>query len=166
MWNSTGQTHPFTYTRQMAATRMCAPLIGPVSPHELAPSRADLPSKLQFSNLSFVNWTGTANTNKSTGLLSNLLPRYADGLAERPVVDIECSPAVPCPGIKFADFNITPPSGTAPRYICKNVADIEGLSCTSATICRFRSVSQPSSPHSAMQFHGHGLSRIKAARYT
>lgn len=74
----------------------------------------DLPSKLQFSNLTFINFTGTA--------LSGTL------------VEIECSPAAPCPGINFSKFDVEPPSGSVSRFICSNVLSIEGLpgNCTSA----------------------------------
>ncbi|KAF8960871.1 pectin lyase fold/virulence factor [Flammula alnicola] len=68
----------------------------------------DLPSKLKFEGLHFVGWTGTAITNK--------------------IVDIECSPAVGCNNITFEDFNVTPPSGQAPRFICQNTVGVVGLS--------------------------------------
>ncbi|KAI0750513.1 pectin lyase fold/virulence factor [Fomes fomentarius] len=67
----------------------------------------DLPSQLQFSNLSFINWTGTS-------LRSTL-------------VDIECSAAVPCPNIRFANFNVSPPAGSTASYKCVNVASASGI---------------------------------------
>ncbi|KIJ39205.1 glycoside hydrolase family 28 protein [Sphaerobolus stellatus SS14] len=73
----------------------------------------DLPSQLRFSNLTFINFTGTALSGK--------------------LVDIECSPAVPCPDIVFQNFNVTPPSGSSASFICDNVISITGLPgpCTS-----------------------------------
>ncbi len=44
------------------------------------------------------------------------------------VVDIECSPAVPCPDISFSDFAVTTPSNAPPELICKDVVSISGLS--------------------------------------
>ncbi|EIN14755.1 hypothetical protein PUNSTDRAFT_154787 [Punctularia strigosozonata HHB-11173 SS5] len=70
----------------------------------------DAPSTLQFSNVAFEDFTGTAAT------------------AKREFVDIECSPAVPCPNIKFADFDVSPPAGASVELICKNVVNYTGLS--------------------------------------
>ncbi|KAI9060705.1 glycoside hydrolase family 28 protein [Trametes sanguinea] len=67
----------------------------------------DAPSTLQFSNLTFSDWTGTSQ--RTT------------------IVDIECSPAVPCPNIRFHNINVAPPNGTAPSYKCVNVASEFGL---------------------------------------
>ncbi|KII91667.1 glycoside hydrolase family 28 protein [Plicaturopsis crispa FD-325 SS-3] len=66
----------------------------------------DAPSTLQFSDLTFDNWKGTTGGNT--------------------LVDIECSPAVPCPNIFFKDFNVQT-NGSAPRYICQNVVNEQGL---------------------------------------
>jgi len=68
----------------------------------------DLPSMLKFENLSFSNWTGTAITNE--------------------IVDIQCSPAAVCGAIAFSDFQITPPSGQASRFICVDTSTVTGLS--------------------------------------
>jgi len=68
----------------------------------------DTPSSLQFSDLAFEDWSGTADTTE--------------------LVDIECSPAVPCPGISFSDFAVTTPENAAPELICKDVVSISGLS--------------------------------------
>ncbi|KIP03295.1 glycoside hydrolase family 28 protein [Phlebiopsis gigantea 11061_1 CR5-6] len=67
----------------------------------------DAPSTLQFSNLTFEDFTGTSLTSK--------------------VVDIECSPAVPCPGIVFKNINIQPPAGDTPSYVFVNVVNETGL---------------------------------------
>lgn len=48
---------------------------------------------------------------------------------DRAVVDIECSTNAVCPDIVFKSFNITPPTGSQPRYICKNVENEFGLPC-------------------------------------
>ncbi|KAI0350795.1 pectin lyase-like protein [Trametes cingulata] len=69
--------------------------------------RGDAPSKLQFSNLTFSDWTGTSLRNT--------------------IVDIECSAAAPCPNIRFHNINIAAPNGTAPTYKCVNVASESGL---------------------------------------
>ncbi|TDL17630.1 pectin lyase-like protein [Rickenella mellea] len=74
---------------------------------------ADAPSKLRFSNLNFDEWTGTATTSN--------------------IVDIECSAGAPCPGMTFTDFNIVPPTGSSPSFICKNVASESGLPVCSAS---------------------------------
>ncbi|KAH9926341.1 pectin lyase fold/virulence factor [Amylocystis lapponica] len=71
------------------------------------------PSQLQFSNISFDGWYGTAVTNN--------------------IVSIDCSPAVPCPNIAFRNFNVTPPPGEAPRYVCVNVVGERGLPMCNAT---------------------------------
>ncbi|KAF9011995.1 pectin lyase-like protein [Cyathus striatus] len=64
----------------------------------------DLPSTLSFGGLRFSNWTGTAVTNK--------------------LVDIECSPAAACSDITFSNnFDVTPPTGQASRFICVNVVN-------------------------------------------
>ncbi|KAH9947868.1 pectin lyase fold/virulence factor [Amylocystis lapponica] len=75
----------------------------------------DEPSRLQFRDISFVNFTGTA----ATDLL----------------VDIECSPAAPCPNLTFTDINIVPPNGTTPAYNCYNVvgSKLQGLSAACNT---------------------------------
>ncbi|KZT00729.1 glycoside hydrolase family 28 protein [Laetiporus sulphureus 93-53] len=73
----------------------------------------DAPSKLQFANITFSNWTGTSSGNV--------------------VVDFECSPAAPCPGMAFQDINITVPSGE-PEYVCLNVTSETGLPGCNATV--------------------------------
>jgi len=72
----------------------------------------DLPSKLQFQDLSFSNWTGT-----STGTT---------------LVDLECSVAAPCPNMTFSNFNVVA-NGTA-KFKCVNVVSETGLPapCTSS----------------------------------
>lgn len=69
---------------------------------------ADIPSSLQFSNISFIDWKGTATSNK--------------------IVDIECSVNAPCGGISFSSWNVSGPSGSSPRYICSNTLDVTGIS--------------------------------------
>ncbi|KAF5361505.1 hypothetical protein D9758_006142 [Tetrapyrgos nigripes] len=72
----------------------------------------DLPSKLMFSNLTFVNWSGTF---KSTT-----------------VVDLECSPAVGCDNVSFDNFTFTSLSGDDLKFVCKNVENLSGLNGTSS----------------------------------
>ncbi|KAK7683589.1 hypothetical protein QCA50_013427 [Cerrena zonata] len=67
----------------------------------------DAPSKLQFSNLTFSNWTGQSLSNK--------------------IVDLECSPAVPCPNMLFQDIDVSPPVGQGLSFVCINVVDESGL---------------------------------------
>ncbi|KAI0634338.1 pectin lyase fold/virulence factor [Trametes polyzona] len=67
----------------------------------------DAPSKLQFSNLTFERWTGTAQ--------------------DATIVDLECSEAAPCTDVSFREVNITPPGDQAPAYRCVNVAGASGL---------------------------------------
>ncbi|KAH9850890.1 pectin lyase-like protein [Lenzites betulinus] len=73
----------------------------------------DQPSTIQFSNLTFSDWTGSS--------LRNL------------IVDVECSPAVPCPDIRFSNVHVAPPNGTAPGFKCVNVASEFGLPACNAT---------------------------------
>ncbi|KAJ8454046.1 hypothetical protein ONZ45_g19460 [Pleurotus djamor] len=73
----------------------------------------DAPSQLMFGGLHFKNWSGTSLSNK--------------------LVDIECSSAVGCEDITFEDFDVPAPSGQAPRLICQNVHDLEGLKVCNAT---------------------------------
>ncbi|KAI0767366.1 pectin lyase-like protein [Fomes fomentarius] len=61
----------------------------------------DAPSRLQFGNLTFENWTGTAETST--------------------VVDLACSSAAPCTDITFHDINIDVPSEQIAAYACENV---------------------------------------------
>ncbi|KZT50621.1 glycoside hydrolase family 28 protein [Calocera cornea HHB12733] len=69
---------------------------------------SELQSSLQFADLSFSNWYGTADTNR--------------------VIDIECSPNAPCPDIAFKDFNIhLVPSNLTARYTCINVVSEAGI---------------------------------------
>ncbi|OSX58334.1 glycoside hydrolase family 28 protein [Postia placenta MAD-698-R-SB12] len=74
----------------------------------------DAPSRLQFSNLTFTNWTGTATGNT--------------------IVDFACSPAAPCPGMVFEDINVTPLNGDQPAYKCSNVINAYGLPGCSTVI--------------------------------
>lgn len=67
----------------------------------------DAPSQLQFSNLTFEDWTGSSLANT--------------------VVDIECSAAAPCPNISFKNINVSVPSGQTPAYIFKNAENVQGL---------------------------------------
>ncbi|OBZ76809.1 putative galacturan 1,4-alpha-galacturonidase A [Grifola frondosa] len=63
----------------------------------------DSPSPLQFKNLAFVNWSGTASTD----------------------TNLECSAAAPCEDISFRDISITPTNGQPPTYTCINVASVQ-----------------------------------------
>ncbi|RPD53866.1 pectin lyase-like protein [Lentinus tigrinus ALCF2SS1-7] len=75
---------------------------------------ADAPSTLQFSNLSFIDWTGTSQ--RST------------------LVDIECSSGAPCPWMRFENFNVAPPVGTTATVKCVNVVSESGLpGCSTIT---------------------------------
>lgn len=67
----------------------------------------DAPSPLAFSDLRFEHWSGTTTASR--------------------LVDIECSPAAPCPGIHFRDFELALPAGQAPSFVCRNVVGDVGL---------------------------------------
>ncbi|EIW77480.1 hypothetical protein CONPUDRAFT_180601 [Coniophora puteana RWD-64-598 SS2] len=67
----------------------------------------DAPSKYQFGNLTFSNFTGTYQQN--------------------PLVDIACSPAAPCPDLTFENINVTLLSGGTPVYQCENILGHTGL---------------------------------------
>jgi hypothetical protein len=71
----------------------------------------DLPSKLIFEDLHFINWTGVGD-NKT-------------------VVDIECSPAVGCHDITFEGFQVKAAAGEKSQFICQNTVGVHGLDgCT------------------------------------
>ncbi|KAJ8082262.1 hypothetical protein PM082_008110 [Marasmius tenuissimus] len=67
----------------------------------------DLPSQLMFSDIQFLNWTGTS-TNST-------------------IVNLQCSPAVGCSNISFNDFHVSAPANQTPQFICKNVFNLTGL---------------------------------------
>ncbi|KAI9056457.1 glycoside hydrolase family 28 protein [Trametes sanguinea] len=67
----------------------------------------DAPSKLQFANLTFENWTGTAQ--------------------DATIIDFQCSSAAPCENLSFKAVDVSPPNGTSPAYNCVNVASSSGL---------------------------------------
>ncbi|KAH7912878.1 pectin lyase fold/virulence factor [Hygrophoropsis aurantiaca] len=67
----------------------------------------DAPSKYQFSDLTFIGFSGTAQTNT--------------------IVDLACSPAAPCPNMSFSGIDVAPPAGQAAKYICQNVINEIGL---------------------------------------
>lgn len=72
------------------------------------------PSRLQFANLTFTNWTGTTSGNT--------------------IVNIACSPAAPCPGMTFEDINVTVLSNETATYKCSNVTSETGLPGCNATV--------------------------------
>ncbi|KAI0795696.1 pectin lyase fold/virulence factor [Abortiporus biennis] len=74
----------------------------------------DAPSTLQFSNLTFTNWTGSSRSAK--------------------IVDLECSPAVPCPNMVFDSVNVTVSSGQTPSFTCVNVVSESGLPAGSCNV--------------------------------
>ncbi|KAI0772935.1 pectin lyase-like protein [Trametes elegans] len=67
----------------------------------------DAPSRLQFANLSFERWSGTAQ--------------------DTTIVDLECSAAAPCDGVAFAAMDVVPADGAPPAFRCVNVARVSGL---------------------------------------
>ena len=48
-------------------------------------------------------------------------------MMRKSVVDIECSSAVPCPGIAFKNIDVQPPAGDTPTYVFVNVVNETGL---------------------------------------
>ena len=50
-----------------------------------------------------------------------------DDVRSAVVVNLQCSPAVPCPDMLFKNIDIAPPSGQEASYVCKNVINEEGL---------------------------------------
>ncbi|KAH8114523.1 pectin lyase-like protein [Phellopilus nigrolimitatus] len=68
----------------------------------------DTPSFLQFGDLSFQNWSGNATTNT--------------------LVNMNCSTNAPCSNITFLNFDVAPPSGEPPQFICIDVESEFGLS--------------------------------------
>ena len=94
----------------------------------------DAPSLLQFSNLTFSNWTGTSLSNKSEFRPRLIVYKIVDARETctdyrsiLQVVDLECSPAVPCPNMIFHDLEVTPPTGQGLSFVCKNVVNESGL---------------------------------------
>lgn len=67
----------------------------------------DMPSNLQLENLNFIDFTGSSQAN--------------------PLVDLECSPAVPCPNLRFQNFAVKPPKGQNASFVCIDVASETGL---------------------------------------
>ncbi|THH14431.1 hypothetical protein EW146_g5896 [Bondarzewia mesenterica] len=67
----------------------------------------DAPSKLQFSNIIWVVWTGTSTGDR--------------------LVSLSCSPAAPCPDMFFQSFDVTPPNNGTAQYVCSNVVNEQGL---------------------------------------
>ncbi|KAH9846069.1 pectin lyase fold/virulence factor [Lenzites betulinus] len=67
----------------------------------------DAPSTLQFADLTFEHWAGTAQAPT--------------------LVDLECSAAAPCAGLVFRDIAVAPPTDQAAEYRCVNVAGATGL---------------------------------------
>ncbi|KAI9065016.1 glycoside hydrolase family 28 protein [Trametes sanguinea] len=95
----------------------------------------DEPSTLQFSNLTLSDWTGTSQRptrTSSPSPASSYCSFTAPSLIT--VVDVECSPAVPCPNIRFHDINVALPNGIAPSYECVNVASEFELPACNATV--------------------------------
>ncbi|KAF7295259.1 Glycoside hydrolase family 28 protein [Mycena indigotica] len=81
----------------------------------------DLKSTLSFGGLRFENWTGTALANKRERFIFVAVVT-ANEVRLATVVDIEC--AVDCNDVEFFSFEIKPPAGQAPRYICQNVTQL------------------------------------------
>ncbi|KAF9563844.1 pectin lyase-like protein [Agrocybe pediades] len=71
------------------------------------PNGGGSPSKIKFENMHFSNWVGTANNSR--------------------LLDLECSVSG-CSDFVFQKFNVIPPSGESPQYVCQNVTGIKGLS--------------------------------------
>ncbi|KAI0672245.1 pectin lyase-like protein [Trametes maxima] len=67
----------------------------------------DAPSTLQFVNLTFEHWSGTAQ--------------------DATLVDLQCSSAAPCERIAFSEIGVEILGGQAPAYHCVNVASSSGL---------------------------------------
>lgn len=66
----------------------------------------DTPSYLKFSNISWIDWTGT--TTGST------------------VAKIACSSNAPCDDLTFTSFNVSVPAGDTAAYVCSNAVDVSG----------------------------------------
>ncbi|THH11155.1 hypothetical protein EW145_g825 [Phellinidium pouzarii] len=104
--------------------------------------RSDTPSFLRFSDLSFENWVGNASTDTrepvpnpnyiSPAHISS--PPVPSHLTLCPVVvNLNCSSNAPCSNITFSDFDIAPPSGEAPGFICINAESVSGLPGTTGS---------------------------------
>ncbi|KZV72671.1 glycoside hydrolase family 28 protein [Peniophora sp. CONT] len=71
---------------------------------------SDIPSKMQISNLTWENWSGTAAANST-------------------LVSLDCSPAFPCENLTFINFNVSVPSGEGAEYECSNAMNVTGITC-------------------------------------
>ncbi|KZP30716.1 glycoside hydrolase family 28 protein [Athelia psychrophila] len=67
----------------------------------------DTPSYLKFSNISYINWSGTT--------------------AGKALVKIACSANARCGGISFKGWNVTVAGGGTGTYACANTLDVTGI---------------------------------------
>lgn len=67
----------------------------------------DIASYFQFTDVTYRNWSGSANENN--------------------LVSLGCSSNAPCTNLTFIDFDVSPPSGENAAYTCKNAIDVTGL---------------------------------------
>lgn len=86
-----------------------------------------MPSRLRLSNISFINFSGTSNSSQREFLDFGHNPHVCRVLKSNLVVNLNCSAAAPCPNIFFKQFQIHPPEGETPQFVCINVIDEQGL---------------------------------------
>ena len=93
------------------------------------PFRNDTPSFLQFSNLSFLDWTGSSLSarSKSRSPSRRSISKGVKLTRRMQVVDIECSANAPCPNMVFHNIDVSPPAGQALSFVCRNVISERGL---------------------------------------
>lgn len=130
MWSWIVSQNPSLYTKLTGDRREWYFRFFP-DPKDERSRSGDIPSKLQLSNLSFVNWEGTAanNISKPSTFVVVQSVYYQCTLYMIAVVDLECSSAAPCPNMLFENINITPPPNETSNYICVNVINEIGLPC-------------------------------------
>ena len=76
---------------------------------------ASSPSKVNITNVKFINFTGTSS-----------------GKNKKVVASLKCSPGATCSGIHLENINITSPTGGPPQVICQNIQGDIGVPCSSS----------------------------------
>jgi len=82
-----------------------------------------------------VHWSSggiPGNCDTSEFLIQDINISNVTGNVMRNVIaDMKCSPKAPCPRISFNNINVITPSGTkATRFLCENVIEPIGFSCS------------------------------------
>ncbi|KAF3186727.1 hypothetical protein TWF106_011269 [Orbilia oligospora] len=74
---------------------------------------AGYPSRVDISNINFLNFTGSSSGKKG-----------------KVVVDLKCSPGAVCEKIHLENIETTSPKGSPPLAVCQNIVGDVGIPCT------------------------------------